>query len=123
MKNTIGVDISKDRLDVCAGAGEVHRQFSNDRRGIGDLVRWIEKLGRPLVVFEATGAYHRGLEAGLGAKGLAFCKVNPRQFRRFAEATGRLAKNRSRRCGDTCSHGRRSRSACAAALYRNSAST
>ena len=92
MKNTIGVDVSKDRLDVCACAGELHRQFSNDRRGIGDLVRWIEELGPPLVVFEATGAYHRALEAGLGAKGLVFCKVNPRQSRRFAEATGRLAK-------------------------------
>ena len=47
MKNTIGVDVSKDRLDVCACAGELHRQFSNDRRGIGDLVRWIEELGLP----------------------------------------------------------------------------
>jgi transposase len=43
-------------------------------------------------VFEATGAYHRHLEAALAANGTAFAKVNPRQARRFAEATGRLAK-------------------------------
>lgn len=92
MKHTIGVDVSKDRLDACALAGATHRQFGNDRRGIADLVRWIEKLGRPLVVFEATGAYHRQLEAALGAQDVPFCKVNPRQSRRFAEATGRLAK-------------------------------
>ena len=56
------------------------------------LVRWIGKQNRALVVFEATGAYHRYLEAALGANGMAFAKVNPRQARRFAEATGRLAK-------------------------------
>ena len=43
-------------------------------------------------MFEATGAYHRNLEAALAANGTAFAKVNPRQARRFAEATGRLAK-------------------------------
>jgi transposase len=43
-------------------------------------------------VFEATGAYHGCLEAALAANGAAFAKVNPRQARRFAEATGRLAK-------------------------------
>ena len=43
-------------------------------------------------MFEATGAYHRQLEAALGAGGIPFAKVNPRQARRFAEATGRLAK-------------------------------
>ena len=43
-------------------------------------------------MFEATGAYHRSLEAALAANGTPFAKVNPRQARRFAEATGRLAK-------------------------------
>lgn len=92
MKDTVGVDISKARLDAFSRKGDLHRQFGNDRRGIAELMRWLDKLGRPLVVFEATGAYHRALEAGLGANGFLFCKVNPRQSRRFAEATGRLAK-------------------------------
>ena len=43
-------------------------------------------------MFEATGAYHRNLEAALAASDTAFAKVNPRQARRFAEATGRMAK-------------------------------
>ena len=43
-------------------------------------------------MFEATGAYHRELEAALAARNIAFAKVNPRQARRFAEASGRLAK-------------------------------
>ena len=45
-----------------------------------------------LVVFEATGAYHRQMETAFAACAVPFVKVNPRQARRFAEATGRLAK-------------------------------
>ena len=44
------------------------------------------------MVFEATGAYHRSLEATLARHKHLFAKVNPRQARRFAEAAGRLAK-------------------------------
>ena len=44
------------------------------------------------VVFEPTGPYHRAVERALGASGVPFVKVNPRQARRFAEATGKLAK-------------------------------
>jgi transposase len=44
------------------------------------------------VVFEATGAYHRRFERTLAAAGLPMAKINPRQARRFAEATGKLAK-------------------------------
>ena len=44
------------------------------------------------VVFEPTGPYHRAVERALGASGVPFIKVNPRQARRFAEATGKLAK-------------------------------
>src|SRR5271168_3933552 len=42
--------------------------------------------------FEPTGPYHRAVERALGAAGVPFAKVNPRQARRFAEATGKLAK-------------------------------
>ena len=59
---------------------------------IRDRLRWIGRKAELLVVFEATGVYHRELELMLGAQGLPFVKVNPRQARRFAQATGRLAK-------------------------------
>ncbi len=44
------------------------------------------------VVFEPTGPYHRDLERVLTRHGIPMVKVNPRQARRFAEATGQLAK-------------------------------
>jgi transposase len=44
------------------------------------------------IVYEPTGPYHRGFECRLAEAGQPLVKVNPRQARRFAEATGKLAK-------------------------------
>jgi transposase len=92
MQITIGIDISKETLDAYRLPDNQHIQVANGRAGHKTLVRWIGKQNGSLAVFEATGAYHRNLEAALAANGTAFAKVNPRQARRFAEATGRLAK-------------------------------
>jgi len=92
MQITIGIDISKEALAAYRLPDNQCIQVANDRAGQKILVRWIGKQNGSLVVFEATGAYHRHLEAALAANGTAFAKVNPRQARRFAEATGRLAK-------------------------------
>ena len=92
MQITIGIDISKETLDAYRFPDNHHIQVANGRAGHKTLVRWIGMQNGSLVVFEATGAYHRNLEAALAANGTAFAKVNPRQARRFAEATGRLAK-------------------------------
>ena len=43
-------------------------------------------------MFEPTGSDHRAVERVLGVSGVPFVKVNPRQARRSAEATGKLAK-------------------------------
>jgi len=92
MRITIGIDISKDTLDAYQLPDNQHIQVANDKTGHKTLSRWIGAYNQPLVVFEATGAYHRNLEAALTASDTAFAKVNPLQARRFAEATGRLAK-------------------------------
>jgi transposase len=92
MQITIGIDISKETLAAYRLPDNQCIEVANDRVGQKALVRWIGKQNGSLVVFEATGAYHRHLEAALAANGTAFAKVNPRQARRFAEATGRLAK-------------------------------
>jgi len=92
MQPTIGLDISKDRIDAFAADPGVHRAFDNSLAGRRALLAWIGSLGRPLAVFEPTGAYHRDLERDLGRADLAFVKVNPRHARRFAQAQGQLAK-------------------------------
>ena len=89
---TAGIDISKDRLDVALHPTSEARQFANDRSGHGKLLRWLGKRAVACVIFEATGAYGRELERRLEKSALTFARVNPRHARRFAEATGRLAK-------------------------------
>ena len=89
---TIGIDISKALLDVATYPDGQIKQFTNNKKGHKALVKWFTSLLPKLIVFEATGAYHRGLERFLAERGFAFSKVNPRQARRFAEATGKLAK-------------------------------
>ncbi len=92
MDNTIGIDISKDTLDVHRLADGQHSQFLNGKKGFAKLLRWVGLQPTPLIIFEATGAYHRQLEQALGAKAVPFVKVNPKQARRFAQASGKLAK-------------------------------
>src|SRR5258707_7620723 len=69
------------------------RRFANDTGGHKALIKWLAQTPLYRVVFEPTGPYHRAVERALGIAGVPFVKVNPRQARRFAEATGQLAKN------------------------------
>ena len=90
--DTIGVDVSKDHLDAHRLADGASRRFANDKRGHGAFIKWLAETPTNRVVFEPTGPHHRAIERAMGAAGVPFVKVNPRQARRFAEATGKLAK-------------------------------
>jgi transposase len=91
-KDTLGVDVSKDCLDVFWYSQDEARNLPNTEEGFEQLCTWLGENGDVLIVFEATGAYHRKLERYLGLAGCPFIKVNPKQARRFAQAIGRLAK-------------------------------
>jgi len=88
----VGIDVSKDRLDMAdRPAGEVW-QVSYDSRGISDLVERLGELSPYLVVLEATGGLELTLTGELAAVGLPVAVVNPRHVRDFARAAGKLAK-------------------------------
>jgi transposase len=89
---TVGIDISKDTLDVHLHPDAATRQFANTANGITALLAWLTARQVVRIVFEPTGAYHRALERRLGDAGLPLVKVNPLQARRFAEAIGTRAK-------------------------------
>ena len=82
----------KTHLDAHRLADGAARRFANDRRGHKALIKCLAETPRYRVVFEPTGPYHRAVERALGAASVPFVKVNPRRARRFAEATGKLAK-------------------------------
>ncbi len=88
----VGVDVSKERLDVALRPTGGHHWFSNDPDGIEALVSRLAEERPALVVLEASGGYERPAAAALAASGLAIAVVNPRQARDFAKATGKLAK-------------------------------
>lgn len=92
LAQSIGVDISKDTLDVYLHPAGIARRFGNSRKGRCALIAWLAEIPVARVVFEPTGSYHHGFERQLAEAGLPLCKVNPRQARRFAEAIGRHAK-------------------------------
>lgn len=91
INDTIGVDISKDHLDAHRMSDGASRRFTNNAIGHKAFMNWLGGPGAR-VIYEPTGPYHQAFERSLAAEGLALVKVNPRQARRFAEATGRLAK-------------------------------
>lgn len=89
---TLGVDISKDTLDVYLHPTGKTQRFQNTPRGFASLLSWLKDIAVRRIVYEPTGAYHHGFERRLAQAGLPLVKINPRQARRFAEAIGAHAK-------------------------------
>jgi transposase len=88
----VGIDVSKDHLDVHVRPQGDAWRLANDDEGVAELLRRLAALAPARVVLEATGGYQNAPVAALAAAGLPVVVVNPRQARRFAEAVGRLAK-------------------------------
>ncbi len=88
----VGVDVSKDRLDVAFRPSGEKLTVPNDRRGVTRLVRTISRLKPECVVLEPSGGYERKLLEQLSEEGSPVAMVNARNVREFARASGRLAK-------------------------------
>jgi transposase len=92
MKDSIGIDVSKDHLDVyCLADGRAAR-FGNTAAGFRKFKAWLPQTGCiARLVYEATGPYHAALEQHFGGA-FPLVKVNPLQARRFAQSKGARAK-------------------------------
>jgi transposase len=88
----IGIDVSGDHLDVAFADRDRVWRTGNDAAGIAALGRRLSAMDRPHVVCEATGHHTRLLARELARRQVAMSRVNPRQVRDFARASGRLAK-------------------------------
>jgi transposase len=91
----IGIDVSRDTLEVGSSAMPTSWRQANDTQGIEALTAQLLALQPALVVLEATGGYEFEAACALQAGGLAVAVVNPRQARDFARAMGALAKTDS----------------------------
>jgi transposase len=88
----VGIDVSKDRLDVhVRPVGEVFC-VKRDGDGIAALIERLRPLDPAILAVEATGGFETVVAAGLAGAGLPVVVVNPAQVRAFADALGKRAK-------------------------------
>jgi transposase len=88
----VGVDVSKERLDIAVRpSGECFSEV-NDKRAMSRLAKRLTALHCTRLVVEATGGYETVMVAALCAAGLPVVVVNPRWVRDFAKGIGWLEK-------------------------------
>ena len=88
----VGIDVSKDRIDIAVRPTGRAWSVSYDQSGMEDLVVELNRLAPEAVIAESTGGLELPLAAALATASLPVAVVNPRQVRDFAKSTGQLAK-------------------------------
>lgn len=88
----VGIDVSKDRLDVHAYPTGETFAVARDGEGLEQLVEQLRRLAPRQVAVEATGGFETTTAAALAAAALPVVIVNPAQVRHFALSLGRRAK-------------------------------
>ncbi len=88
----VGIDVSKDRLDVHVRPSGEAFAVARDGEGLEGLAARLRALAPALVVLEATGGFEAVVAAAVAGAGLPLAVVNPAQVRAFGRAKGRLAK-------------------------------
>lgn len=88
----VGIDVGKASLDLAVDGQQKVVRFANHRSGITKLVKRVSAMPAPRIVVEATGGYEDPVLEALCDAGFWVARVNPRQARNFARATGDVAK-------------------------------
>ena len=88
-KPIVGVDVSKDWLDLAiVGVGRVER-ITNSEAAIG---RWLRRIKPGLVAFEPTGGYERALQRCLRSGEILFVRVHSNAVIAYRKSRGIKAK-------------------------------
>lgn len=93
MAQNVGIDTSKDWLDVAVFEGAERWRVGNDAAGWAELAKALRRRRAVVVGIEASGGYERGVMRALAKAGVDVRRINPLRLRRFAEAAGVKAKN------------------------------
>lgn len=86
----VAIDVSKETLQI----QDDHCSFATDNtpKGYRKLLGHLKACSHPLVVFEASGGYERGLCQFLHKEGIPLAMLNPARVRDFARSEGVRAK-------------------------------
>jgi transposase len=90
----IGIDVSKDTLEVALDDSSKTQTFENHPEGIARLVKLLTSCTAPIgvVLLEATGGLERACAIELCLADLAVIVINPRQAHDFSKSLGYLSK-------------------------------
>jgi transposase len=89
----VGIDVSKDQLDVHVRPSGEAFAVARDGKGLRELVERLRGVAPSLIALEATGGFETIVAAALATAVLPVVVVNPAQVRHFAKALGQRAKN------------------------------
>ncbi|MEP6753990.1 MAG: IS110 family transposase [Chthonomonadales bacterium] len=97
MKAWIGIDVSKDSLDVWLikeDEKSSYKQFKNESAGWSRMLRWLSSTNADDLHFcmESTGAHSTGLALFLAERGLRVSVENPARVKHFGIAKNMLNK-------------------------------
>lgn len=99
MQSLLGIDVSKDTLDVVLSAerGTFHKTIHNTSQGYQELEKWLEdhQAGKIHACLEATGQYGEAVAEYLFEKGHQVSVVNPARIKRYGES--KLHRNKTDR--------------------------
>ena len=92
----LGIDISKEKVDVCLlrGDSHVYGEFTNNKKGFKSLLKWLRKneAEQPHICMEATGYYWEDIAACLYDEGYRISVVNPMAIKAFGKSEMRRTK-------------------------------
>jgi len=88
----VGIDVSKETLDVACFDSKTYKQFKNNDKDINKMIDWMQSIQPELIVLEATGGLELPCVAELNHAQLPVSIVNPGRVRGFARSIGQLAK-------------------------------
>jgi transposase len=88
-----GIDVAKDKVDVCIRSLSLKRTFASTAEGGRELASWLRRKKVGKTVMEASGGYEREWAKALRDGKIEVRIVDPKRVRSFAQSAGRLAKN------------------------------
>jgi transposase len=91
-KSVVGVDVSKDWLDIARSDGSEVVRIANSQAAIAAWLLAARAAGLALVAFEPTGGYERELRAALQEQGVVSIRVHPNQIVAFRKSRRIRAK-------------------------------
>jgi transposase len=88
-----GIDVAKDKIDVCMRSLSLRRTFASTAAGRRELTSWLRRRKVGKAVMEASGGYEREWAKALRDAKIEVRIVDPKRVRSFARSAGRFAKN------------------------------